>query len=148
MKEFLKRFFEYNFQINASLDARFKSYDYSLEGDIIRLANHVINAHQIWIERIEGNIRLKNPWEDFPIESFGARNQALYEKSLALLANADLEQVISFQSFSGAAFEKRVSDILVHIVNHATYHRGQIAQLMRKSGLEPVPSDYIHWARL
>ncbi|GAB3221039.1 DinB family protein [Algoriphagus aestuariicola] len=147
MKEFLQRFFEYNYQISQSLDTRFQSYHYQLDGEIIRLANHLINAHQIWIERIEGNITLRNPWEDFPIESFPSRNEALYTKTLEILKLVDLDAKISFHSFSGAAFEKRVSDMLIHIINHATYHRGQLASMMRKSGLEPVPSDYIHWAQ-
>ncbi|WP_209331385.1 DinB family protein [Lunatimonas salinarum] len=30
-----------------------------------------------------------------------------------------------------------------HIVNHSTYHRGQIATLFRESGLQPVVTDYI-----
>ncbi|GAA0878088.1 damage-inducible protein DinB [Algoriphagus jejuensis] len=147
MKEFLQRFFEYNHQINQLLGARFQSYDYQMDQEIIRLATHLINAHQIWIERIEGNITLKNPWEDFPIESFHSRNEALYAKTLEILETTDLDSKISFHSFSGAAFEKKASDILIHIVNHATYHRGQLASLMRKTGLEPVSSDYIHWAQ-
>lgn len=146
MKQFLQRFFEYNYQINQLLDSKFQSYNYQLEGEIIRLVNHLMNAHQIWIERIESNITLKNPWEDFPVESFSSRNQTLYERTLEILDSADFEKIIAYKSFSGAKFEKKVSDILIHIVNHSTYHRGQIAQLMRKHGLEPVPSDYIHWA--
>lgn len=148
MKQFFENFFSYNYQINDSLADRFKSYDYQLDAEIIRLANHVMNAHQVWLGRISGNNSLKSPWEDFPIQTFPLRNQELHGQTMELLESEDLEKMISFKTFAGAGFEKKLSDILIHVVNHSTYHRGQLALLMRRDGLEPVPSDYIHWATI
>ena len=145
MNQFLISFFTYNYQINQSLADRFKSYGFQMDGDICRLANHLMNAHQIWLERISGNVSLQSPWADFPLESFADRNQNLYEQTLALMETCDLDEFISYKNFAGAGFEKKVSDILLHVINHSTYHRGQIALLMRSKGLEPVASDYIHW---
>ena len=105
----------------------------------------MMNAHQIWIDRIKGRGSLKNPWEEFPIETFISRNQKLHIEISELLESGDLEGIVFFKTFAGAEFEKKVADILIHIVNHSTYHRGQLAMLMRSAGLEPVSSDYIHW---
>jgi uncharacterized damage-inducible protein DinB len=146
MKQLFRNLFSYNYQINQSLADRFKSYDYQLDPEITRLANHLMNAHQVWLDRIAGKSSLKSPWEDFPIETFGLRNQELHGRTKALLESKDLEEIVSFKTFAGARFEKKLSDILIHVVNHSTYHRGQLALLMRSHGLEPVPSDYIHWA--
>lgn len=145
MKMFLKSFFKYNYQINQAIADRFKSYNNQLDGEINRLANHMMNAHQILLSRINGNGLLKSPWEIFPLETFSERNQKLFDQTIVLLDSRDLEEVIIFKTFSGVEFEKKISDILIHIVNHSTYHRGQIALLMRTKGLEPVTSDYIHW---
>ena len=146
MKQFLSSYFTYNFEINQSLAGRFKSYDFQIGTEIVRLANHVLNAHQIWVDRINGDISLKSPWENFALETFAERNGILYKKTLDLIESYDPSQIIAFRTFAGAALSKKVSDILIHVVNHSTYHRGQIAMLMRANGLEPVPSDYIHWA--
>ena len=47
----------------------------------------------------------------------------------------------------GNLFENKIDDILFHIINHSTYHRGQIMMLFRESGLEPIFSDYIFHKR-
>jgi len=148
MTPLFRNLFSYNFQINQSLDDRFKSYDYQLDPEIVRLANHLMNAHQIWLDRINRKSSLKSPWEDFPIETFAFRNQELHSLTMELPESRDLEEIISFKTFAGVRFEKKLSDILIHVVNHSTYHRGQLALLMRSHGLEPVSSDYIHWATI
>jgi len=148
MTPLFRNLFSYNFQINRSLDDRFKSYDYQLDLEIIRLANHLLNAHQIWLDRINGKSSLKSPWDDFPIETFAFRNQELHSLTMELPESKDLDEIISFKTFAGVRLEKKLSDILIHVVNHSTYHRGQLALLMRSHGLEPVPSDYIHWATI
>ncbi|QLH28398.1 MAG: hypothetical protein HWD63_02710 [Candidatus Parvibacillus calidus] len=38
-----------------------------------------------------------------------------------------------------------MKDIIFHIINHSTYHRGQIAMEFRQSGLEPLNTDYIFY---
>ncbi|WP_192348955.1 DinB family protein [Algoriphagus sp. Y33] len=145
MKEYLKEVFEYNYQINRELDKRFKSYDYQLDDEICRLANHILNAQQVWIDRINQNKPKIKPWDDFPIESFSERNVLLNEEVKKILESRELEEVISYRNLSGVSFESRVLDVLMHVVNHSTYHRGQLAMLMRKMGMEPISSDYIHF---
>jgi uncharacterized damage-inducible protein DinB len=37
---------------------------------------------------------------------------------------------------------------MIHLVNHSTYHRAQIATLLRQGGLEPVNTDFITYDRV
>ena len=32
-----------------------------------------------------------------------------------------------------------------HIVNHGTYHRGQIANMLRQLGVKPPSTDLFYW---
>jgi uncharacterized damage-inducible protein DinB len=36
--------------------------------------------------------------------------------------------------------------VLRHVVNHATYHRGQIASRLKRYGIEPPVTDFVFWA--
>jgi uncharacterized damage-inducible protein DinB len=48
----------------------------------------------------------------------------------------------------GKYFENNVQQIMIHLVNHGTYHRGQVAMLLRQKGFEPVNTDYITYDRV
>lgn len=43
------------------------------------------------------------------------------------------------------SMDTRFSDILQHVVNHGTYHRGNVAAILRQQGHEGVPTDYIFY---
>ncbi|SFT92684.1 Uncharacterized damage-inducible protein DinB (forms a four-helix bundle) [Algoriphagus locisalis] len=147
MKVFYKDFFQYNYQVNQELARSFKSYGDAIGEDIARLANHILNAQQIWIGRINGEKTLSSPWVDFPLSSFEERNQELFDLTLEVISLRELDEHIHFRNFAGQEFQNKISDILTHLVNHSTYHRGQIALLMRAAGFEPVKSDFIYFKR-
>jgi uncharacterized damage-inducible protein DinB len=54
---------------------------------------------------------------------------------------------VEYQNFAGQKFSSLLSDIITHVVNHGTYHRGQIARIIRESGVQPPSTDYIVFAR-
>jgi uncharacterized damage-inducible protein DinB len=36
-----------------------------------------------------------------------------------------------------------MAEVLVHVANHGTYHRGQVATLLRQLGKVPIATDYL-----
>lgn len=46
----------------------------------------------------------------------------------------------------GYAFSLPQWAILRHIVNHASYHRGQVASKLKRFGIEPPNTDVFFWA--
>ena len=72
-----------------------------------------------------------------------SRTSHLEEKFEAV----DLNNIILYKTTKGQAFENKTSDILFHIINHSTYHRGQIAADFRQTGTEPLSTDYIFYKR-
>jgi len=49
--------------------------------------------------------------------------------------------------YEGEKLANNIKDIVVHVINHSTYHRAQIALLVRQSGGEPAKTDYIVYQR-
>ncbi|MGN6802128.1 MAG: DinB family protein [Ginsengibacter sp.] len=74
-------------------------------------------------------------------------DQRNFEQSLLILENFDFDNTIHYANTKGEAFNNSVRDILFHIINHSTYHRGQIAASFRVQGLEPLVSDYVFYKR-
>ncbi|WP_114747987.1 DinB family protein [Pleomorphovibrio marinus] len=114
---------------------------------VFELMNHILNAHAIWNSRIAG----KTP----KVEVWGIRKQNLHSQfnhenhltTLLLMEGIDLGSSIDYKNSKGVRFSNTYRDILFHLINHSTYHRGQIAIFFRNSGLEPVNSDYVFWKR-
>jgi uncharacterized damage-inducible protein DinB len=65
----------------------------------------------------------------------------LKEAAMALAQKPD--DKFKFTTRKGARFELLFHDIVLHMINHGTYHRGQIANMIRIQGEKPVATDYL-----
>lgn len=112
-----------------------------------KLMSHLLNAHSIWNSRIRGEETKFKVWqvhEKMELEKLEKDN---FNNSIEILENDDLERVVVYQNSKGENYNNSVRDILFHIVNHSTYHRGQLAMDFRNTGIDPVVSDYIFYKR-
>jgi len=55
--------------------------------------------------------------------------------------------VIKYRNTAGTPFEGPLWPMLQHVVNHSSYHRGQIATLLRQLGAKPMATDLIVFHR-
>lgn len=62
---------------------------------------------------------------------------------LASLGPADLERPVRYTNIAGKKLEYPLGDLLLHLVNHSTHHRGQAAALIRQAGAAPPEMDYL-----
>ena len=107
----------------------------------------MLNAHQIWNHRILGRPVGCTVWENRPAESFAAIDRQNHDETRRILDTADLLSPIAYTNSQGQPFANTAGDILFHVINHSTYHRGQIALLFRQNGMEPLVTDYIFYKR-
>ena len=109
---------------------------------------HIYGAEWIWLERWHGRIpsALPSP-ADFPdfdsVRSRWAQHEANLDSFVASLTPSELERVIKYKNTEGTPFEGPLRPMLQHVVNHGSYHRGQIATLLRQLGAKPVSTDLI-----
>jgi len=56
-----------------------------------------------------------------------------------------MAQPLSYVNFKGETFKYPLGETLVHVANHGTYHRGQVATLLRQLGRTPASTDYLRY---
>ncbi len=71
----------------------------------------------------------------------------IWSAYLSSLGDDGLSHAITYRNSKGEAWTNSVEDILMHVVLHSAYHRGQIASDMRAAGYTPAYTDFIHGVR-
>ncbi|MCX7648962.1 MAG: hypothetical protein N2050_00225, partial [Flavobacteriales bacterium] len=74
-------------------------------------------------------------------------NEVLLRKFQMLLETIPGDTWVHYKNLQGASCRNIFSDIVLHVCNHGTHHRAQMALLMRQAGFQPPASDYILFAR-
>ncbi|WP_168413181.1 DinB family protein [Bacillus salacetis] len=59
----------------------------------------------------------------------------------------DLTSLVHYRTSSGEEFTNQRGDLLQHLVNHGTYHRGNISAMLRQQGYIGISTDYIYFLR-
>jgi uncharacterized damage-inducible protein DinB len=64
------------------------------------------------------------------------------------LGEEPLHRIFKYRTFDGQEMESEFAHMLQHVVNHASYHRGQVTTMMRQLGMPaPKPQDLIRFYR-
>ncbi len=147
MKVFFNQLFDYNFYCNKKWIEECNRLD-SVPEKSKELFSHILNAHHIWNTRILGRPSELKVWQLHDIKDWGDIHYENQRSSFEIITNADdFEKRIDYENSEGRLFINNLQDILFHIINHSTHHRGQIASDFRNNNLEPLPLDYIHYKR-
>ena len=147
MKAFFNQLFDYNFYCNKKLIETCAAMD-TVPAKSVELFSHMLNAHHLWNARIVGKKAEYDVWQVHKVQDWGDIHYENQRASFEITTNADdFEKRIDYENTKGRLFTNTLQDILFHIINHSTHHRGQIATDFRTNGLEPIPFDYIHYKR-
>lgn len=96
---------------------------------------HILWAQRVWLERLGA-----------PVEAEGEGwLPALYEAWEQVLSSRAMDEIVAYRNLRGMPFEQAVGDIATHVLNHGTYHRGQLREIADNFGLEYPETDYMIW---
>ncbi len=143
-----KRLYEYNAWANELFTKALRKSDFKND-KISLLFSHIATAQLIWMDRIDRvPIKIPGVFEILPFEEAAKSLKIGNQLWLDLLdKHPDISTTINYQNTKGLTFSTSLSDILTHVANHGTHHRGQIASLLRDEGIAPPPSDFIFYVR-
>lgn len=116
----------------------------------VALYAHVLGAELVWLGRVEGVGQSVAVWPSTNLAGctqLASRARTRYEAFLETLTASALPRLVHYTNSAGQTFDTPLEDILLHVALHGSYHRGQIALLLRDAGAEPAPTDYIALVR-
>ena len=161
MKEILMQFAGYNVWANQRLldlintlsEEKQRSEVPSSFKSLYATVLHMWDAESIWWQRLKMHERIIRPSENFKGTmqdvSNGLMSQALQWKDWVDNASEmSLEHVFQYYNTKRELFKQPTWQMLLHLFNHDTYHRGQLINILRQIGIEKVPdTDFIVWSR-
>lgn len=109
---------------------------------------HLLSADWIWLRRWKGTSppAMFNP-SDFSDFATLRAKWAEVEKELTefveQLTDETLASRIAYTNTKGERSEYLLGQLMQHVVNHSSYHRGQITSFLRQLGAEPVATDFL-----
>jgi uncharacterized damage-inducible protein DinB len=114
-------------------------------GNLLRTLNHVYAMDEVWRAHLEGRAHgyaTRNP-EDCP--ALAQLHEAQKAMDAWFVRYADSlsqdDEIVNFQFIGGGAGSMTRRDILLHVANHGTYHRGNVASMMYQAGTPPPTTD-------
>jgi uncharacterized damage-inducible protein DinB len=112
---------------------------------------HVYFADAIWYSRVvDPNARVHKPGDHIDEPRLTAEWTETQQGWLGWaesLSDSDLDRVVEYKSLAGEPFSNTVRQIVMHVVNHATLHRGQAMAIFRMLGAKPPATDLIFFYR-
>lgn len=119
--------------------------------DSIKLLAHIIAAEYIWLSRIKSReLGQFTPWTTLSLEECTQRADEISTEYLALtenLSEENLRRIVTYKTTKGDEMHSSLNDILMHVALHGSYHRGQIASILKNNNMQPPPTDYIMFCR-
>jgi len=113
---------------------------------------HIVWAEQLWLNRWLGrpNPAVPQGKDLATLAAARARWEAIEVERLALLAGFDeprLAATLAVRPSSGGEYVHTFRQMFGHVVDHSTYHRGQLVTLLRQLGLTPPSTGLILFYR-
>jgi uncharacterized damage-inducible protein DinB len=147
MKNFFIDLYQYNQLVNEKLLAQVIAHADTVSKRTLDLCTHMQLVHLSWNNRMLSKEGLADFWQPTEIQELPALNNRNNDTSIGIINSVDLDDYFTYRNSKGTEFKNKFSDALFHLINHSTYHRGQINALLRTAGVEPVLTEYILFKR-
>ena len=111
---------------------------------------HIIAVEALWLDRLLQRPHTIAPWPTLSpqeVASLRSRTMAGYNELLARLQPEELRTRVSYVNSAGVGYTNATGDILLHVAMHGQYHRGKVNLLLRQTGEQPAPVDFIAYVR-
>ena len=111
---------------------------------------HILFAEWLWLERWKGTSPtvMFDPAEFPSVDVVKEKWREVESDCISFvrgLTAARLDTVVRYTNMDDETLEFRLGDMMKHVVNHSSYHRGQIVTMLRQLGAEPSATDLLEF---
>lgn len=119
---------------------------------VLATLGHIVSAEWIWLERWRGRSPPGVPadWSLSGLEAIRERSSLVWddqERFLVTLTGERLRAPVEYRNTRGEGFVAPLYQLMRHVVNHSSYHRGQVVTLLRQLGFPAVATDLVLYHR-
>lgn len=161
MKELLKQYATYNIWANQQIfpvilaltEAQQMQELPSSYNNLYKTVLHMWDAESIWWQRMKLSEKILVPGKTFSgtLQEGAAcliHQSKQWEEWISNASDLAIEHVFEYKTFDGTVYKQPIWQMLQHVFNHGTYHRGQLINMLRQLGIEKIPAtDFIIWSR-
>lgn len=149
MKKYFLKLYNYNYWSNKRVLGEIQKQRVS-DPKILQLMGHVLAAQYLWLHRIKGlpapDVKL---WGDYTLERLLHMAEDVGKQWIEFVEVTDnFDRELTYRNYTNDPYTNNVENIMIHLVNHSSYHRAQVAMLMRQKGFEPINTDFITYDRV
>ncbi|NOT75281.1 MAG: hypothetical protein HOP08_10155 [Cyclobacteriaceae bacterium] len=149
MKSYFLKLYQYNAWSNQRVLNCIQRQNVNDE-KIFSLMGHIVAAQFLWLHRIKGlappDVKL---WGTYTLPQLIKLAEDAGKQWLEFVESTeDFNRELTYTNYVGDHYTNNVETIMIHLVNHSSYHRAQIAMLLRQKGFEPVNTDLITYDRV
>lgn len=161
MKELFVQYATYNTWANGLLLQTIEALTEEQHGQeivssfpsIYKTILHLLDAENIWWQRIKLQEKISRPSLNFngsmkDLRAEVTKQDKLWQEWISNINEHGLQHEFIYMNSKKERFKQPVFQMLLHLFNHSTYHRGQIVTMLRQLGVEKIPvTDFIEWSR-
>ncbi len=113
---------------------------------------HIYGAEWIWLERFQGRSPASLP-DVTQFKDIASLRERWNEHEVRLLGfvrgltQTDLDRVMEYKTLKFGVYSNPLWESMQHLVNHGSYHRGQVTTLLRQLGAQAIATDLMHFYR-
>ncbi len=149
MKKYFLKLYQYNAWSNKRVLNCLKRQHVDDE-KILTLMGHIVAAQFLWLHRIKGlpppDVKL---WGNYSLDQLLVMAEDAGTRWLEFVESTDnFDRELTYTNYVKDPYTNNVETIMIHLVNHSSYHRAQIAMLLRQKGYEPINTDFITYDRV
>lgn len=161
MKELLQQYCTYNLwadkiivqSLSALSEEQLNREIISSFPSVMKTLLHMMDAESIWWQRLKLYEQIERPSTKKELDFNEVTEQlirfsSLWEDWVRNTNEINLRHVFEYRNTKKELFKQPVSEVVIHLVNHQTYHRGQIITMLRQLGITKIPStDFVLFCR-
>ena len=119
-------------------------------GRALDIMAHLVAAEWLWLSRLRDEPAPGPVWPSWSLERCREEADRVAGEWSSWVGPLEMDALgrrVAYVNSLNESWTNAVEDILLHVIAHSAYHRGQVALALRSEGHVPAHSDYVHALR-